>query len=265
MDCQTISRKLDELLDGELSADQSRALRQHLAKCPDCSRAYDDLEVLKAVVSRSAGRLRAPEDVVQSVRAGVGRDRRVPAFLAAAAALIAVGLAIALSLNSASPTPVHAQVVERFIWEFEHIGDKGTGTPLQGPLEEQLEALARDIDESGLLLDEIPVVCEANYCGVVHRMTLTLEDGREVRAIRVDFLPTGASGADEVVSLFMLPTIDQLADESMPGDHYCVCVDGLENTVYCVTTEKCLFHFVTKIRKAIFQERHEPRIQPLRR
>lgn len=48
MNCRKVREQLDEYVDGVLSADETAALRSHLAACADCRRAVQQYDVLRA-------------------------------------------------------------------------------------------------------------------------------------------------------------------------------------------------------------------------
>jgi len=90
MDCNEASSRLPELVDGELSADERRALEEHLAACPRCR---EKLAVLRACWE-ALGEEEAPEVSHSFARRfwhRVERPRRLRRLAAAAAILIAIG------------------------------------------------------------------------------------------------------------------------------------------------------------------------------
>ena len=114
MNCNEVTRRLDDYLDGEMDTTTASALRAHLDACPDCREQFAPL--LSAVEGLGAlPELAAPEGLVEGVM--VRLPERGEAHLstaqlawllagvgAAAAALIAIGglwLAQGLALNLA--------------------------------------------------------------------------------------------------------------------------------------------------------------------
>ena len=100
MNCEQTKDRLDEYLDGELSADDAAAVEQHLAGCEACRAELEALRKTAALV-KSLPRVKAPEGLASDVKASLARrttTRRslilrwasVGGWLAAAATLIIV-------------------------------------------------------------------------------------------------------------------------------------------------------------------------------
>jgi anti-sigma factor RsiW len=97
---------MDDYLDGDISQNDERQLREHLESCSDCRKLYQELSKTIAFV-QSASHIQAPADFVQKTmarlpkekqRAGVQRwFRRHP--MLAAAALFCVLMSAALFTN----------------------------------------------------------------------------------------------------------------------------------------------------------------------
>lgn len=91
MSCETMTGSIVALLDGELPADERRAVEEHLATCVACARERGDLEATLGIVTRhlsTAGErvgCRTFEDLwarVESESVGAETPRRGPATLA---------------------------------------------------------------------------------------------------------------------------------------------------------------------------------------
>ena len=59
-DCSEVLHRVYEYLDGEMSADDTAKIRQHLDECAPCLKEYDLDQVVKAVVKRSCQCEEAP-------------------------------------------------------------------------------------------------------------------------------------------------------------------------------------------------------------
>lgn len=68
MQCTESQSKMSAFADGELDASAARQLTQHLAHCPDCAKAYEQLLALRAAVSQHGVRHAAPAALQQRLR-----------------------------------------------------------------------------------------------------------------------------------------------------------------------------------------------------
>lgn len=103
---ENVLHLMDDYLDGDISQNDERQLREHLESCSDCRKLYQELSKTIAFV-QSASHIQAPADFVQKTmarlpkekqRAGVQRwFRRHP--MLAAAALFCVLMSAALFTN----------------------------------------------------------------------------------------------------------------------------------------------------------------------
>ena len=103
---ENVLHLMDDYLDGDISQNDERQLREHLESCSDCRKLYQELSKIIAFV-QSASHIQAPADFVQKTmarlpkekqRAGVQRwFRRHP--MLAAAALFCVLMSAALFTN----------------------------------------------------------------------------------------------------------------------------------------------------------------------
>ena len=103
---ENVLHLMDDYLDGDISQNDERQLREHLESCSDCRKLYQELSKTIAFV-QSASHIKAPADFVQKTmerlpkekqRAGVQRwFRRHP--MLAAAALFCVLMSAALFTN----------------------------------------------------------------------------------------------------------------------------------------------------------------------
>ena len=102
MDCREYQMQISLFVDGELDEARVRALREHLALCPDCHRAFERVSALNGRV-HSYRSLRPRPGLAQRVKDRVAAERnradqrtslpvwsRVP--LAAMIVLLAIGL-----------------------------------------------------------------------------------------------------------------------------------------------------------------------------
>jgi mycothiol system anti-sigma-R factor len=67
-DCDDCVRRLDELVDKELSGPEVEEIHVHLDTCGDCTRRYEFQEGLKRLVRVSCGEERAPADLRERLR-----------------------------------------------------------------------------------------------------------------------------------------------------------------------------------------------------
>ena len=199
------------------------------------------------------------------------RARRVlpRGILLSAAALLLVALLVAIyMLSPGTPELAHVQVAKKFDDEYTICADKGRGAPRRGDREDVLRAIARDLKNKkiDLKLVELPYVADADYCGSCTQ-TFKFADGVEVEGLRLDFVTQKEAGPGAVICVFMLPT-DAFPPRSkllkgLSKPHYCACVPGMRNTIFCLATESSVFHFVTDLEKDIFKNTHTPSVEPL--
>src|SRR5215213_7129345 len=76
MDCQEFRERLDLYVDGELSAEEAFAAREHLQGCASCAKAEAGLRHLRGSLKRVVKRHSPPEElegeVLRSLRASKG-------------------------------------------------------------------------------------------------------------------------------------------------------------------------------------------------
>lgn len=77
--CEEIFARLDDFLDRELSADESRLVREHLETCAACASEYRfESEVLEGVREKLR-RLAVPGDLMAKITARIAAESRKPA------------------------------------------------------------------------------------------------------------------------------------------------------------------------------------------
>jgi anti-sigma factor (TIGR02949 family) len=112
MNCQENQDQLSAYLDGELTADETAAVRDHLAACPACARELDELRrAIDAV--KALPPIQAPADLKGKIMAQIESEAaRAPAstpwrklWPVAAAVALAVGLTI-FSNDPTAPDPL---------------------------------------------------------------------------------------------------------------------------------------------------------------
>ena len=103
MDCHAARDLIQDLLDGELHADDAAAVEGHLAECRTCRQTFGELSSLDGYLRNAMNPLRAPERLAYKVSVSVqyagpaaaGPHRRLawrPIAAVAACLLLAVGL-----------------------------------------------------------------------------------------------------------------------------------------------------------------------------
>lgn len=119
-DCEAMQEQLSALLDGELDGEETRQVRAHLARCPDCRAFYTAMQELSGLLE--------PEAPPAALHAGImarfdqrervlARQKRLgrlrPLFSLAAAAAILVGTVLTLGRSAMhfgkSSAPAEAQ------------------------------------------------------------------------------------------------------------------------------------------------------------
>lgn len=126
-----VEHRLQPLLDGELSRDESRRVLDHCAACPSCERVRAEIEDMGRVLE-SSGEAEPVRPVWPQIRHRLGR-RRAPAprysFALGAAAAALVGLLIGGAIHP--PTEVSAVTWQQESWaEVGTLVTDGTGTSL---------------------------------------------------------------------------------------------------------------------------------------
>lgn len=101
MDCDKVKELLPLYIDGGLSDDESKAVSQHLADCPQCMAEYEQLKNI-AAACKDLGFPDPPPDYKQRMTAVVKVDakKRRKGMFGAAAAVIAAALLIFISVSS---------------------------------------------------------------------------------------------------------------------------------------------------------------------
>ena len=125
------------LVNGELGPLRRWLLARHLARCPSCMAALEELHALRTAIRTSLTVHRAPPDLAARIGAALPRElpppqpvrsRRAPlAFGGTALAGCAAGIALTLLFTHAQPTadPLEAQVVASHVRSLlaEHLTD----------------------------------------------------------------------------------------------------------------------------------------------
>lgn len=111
MNCTDVKQMLEQHHDGELEAERSRALREHLADCSDCATAHDQLGRLRAAVRTGATYYTAPNElkrivakrVQPSLLSSLTRSMQFSRWAYAGSLAAAMTLAVALTLAVVVP------------------------------------------------------------------------------------------------------------------------------------------------------------------
>lgn len=74
MSCEEIKKLLDEYITGELEGSASEKVREHLEKCPDCEREYEELKSLKAELYSLSENL--PRSFDEGLKAKIRKEKR---------------------------------------------------------------------------------------------------------------------------------------------------------------------------------------------
>lgn len=103
MSCEKIQELISAMLDGEISADERRAIETHINDCPECAAMYADFAALSGIFEESAEKV--PDGLHARIMKGVRTSRRPkkpliiqlrPYMSAAACLVVAVGAVFAL-------------------------------------------------------------------------------------------------------------------------------------------------------------------------
>jgi anti-sigma factor RsiW len=78
MECTESHSKMSAFADGELDASATRQLTQHLAHCPDCAKACEQLLALREAVSQHGVRHAAPAALHQQIRQALQAAKEKP-------------------------------------------------------------------------------------------------------------------------------------------------------------------------------------------
>lgn len=76
MECTESHSKMSAFADGELDASTARQLTQHLAHCPDCAKACEQLQALRAAVRQHGVRHAAPAALQQRLRQALQEETK---------------------------------------------------------------------------------------------------------------------------------------------------------------------------------------------
>ncbi len=74
-DCSEVLYRVYEYLDGEMSADDTYKIKEHLDECGPCLKEYDLDQALKALVKRSCQSEEAPVQLRTQIMARITRIR----------------------------------------------------------------------------------------------------------------------------------------------------------------------------------------------
>lgn len=104
MDCEKAQELISQLLDGELTAEDERAIREHIARCGECRTVYEAFAAVSDAMRAEAAEV--PATLHESIMSGVrAAKKKKPGLLirlrpyAAVAACLAVVLGTALALG----------------------------------------------------------------------------------------------------------------------------------------------------------------------
>ena len=117
MECEDIRKHLESFLDGEVEEADRTAIQGHLAKCPECARAFRQSKRLAGVL-QSWKVAEPPEDLYDRLKSGLEsreswwRRALTPAFAAKAAlrfaevaAIVIITLAVSRYIQKPAPAP----------------------------------------------------------------------------------------------------------------------------------------------------------------
>ena len=110
MTCDEARQRFEDLLHDRLSAEEGQALRQHLSECPRCLEELDAAGLVASLIRYRASEHRAPDQLRQSIRRDIRRQRRLagrlrnvlhslwttPPALCATTAILVLALALPL-------------------------------------------------------------------------------------------------------------------------------------------------------------------------
>lgn len=105
MTCEELNGLLDQLMDGELSDGQRRAMYAHGANCPDCAAAIRSAEQLKALFDEMEPEVDVPLEAQARWRSAVRAEskrrngKRLYRWIASAAAAVVVLVGVSLAVN----------------------------------------------------------------------------------------------------------------------------------------------------------------------
>jgi anti-sigma factor RsiW len=105
MTCTDCLERVDAYVDGELSAGEARDLAQHLAVCPECARARQDILALSRSIKEGLVRHRAPDVLKARIRSAIAAEPpiRVPTAAPSISWIrIAAGAVLVATLSSAA-------------------------------------------------------------------------------------------------------------------------------------------------------------------
>ena len=74
--CEDVFRKLDDYMDRNLSAEEVRLVREHLAACDQCVSEYSFEEDLLRTVRDRVQRIQAPPDLLARIVERIGKSER---------------------------------------------------------------------------------------------------------------------------------------------------------------------------------------------
>lgn len=111
MNCEQMRAMLDAYIDGELSAEETRALRDHAAACEDCKRELEAAELLRDALAHMDDDVSVPLEAQaawrKAVRAEAGKRSKKRALRVvyglAAALVVAIGCTAVLRSDALKP------------------------------------------------------------------------------------------------------------------------------------------------------------------
>jgi anti-sigma factor (TIGR02949 family) len=119
MRCVDCNETLDAYLDGELMPDETRTVRDHIAICPECSRAYDALAATSHLLQEGLVHYSAPDVLKARIRSAVTQpdsyEPRPRAGRTQWVRLAAAGVAIALASSAATLATVRQGAATRSV------------------------------------------------------------------------------------------------------------------------------------------------------
>ena len=73
-DCDQVLREIEQYIDHELDASMCRDIEEHLAGCGPCLQRKEFKMSLRAIVAKKCGTGAAPDELLDRIRALLGRE-----------------------------------------------------------------------------------------------------------------------------------------------------------------------------------------------
>jgi anti-sigma factor RsiW len=194
--CDGQDDRLDDLLDGALSAEEARVLETHVADCPACRASLEARRALALRIAALPRTIAPPHDRWPAIRASIGATRvqssRRRAWLAAAAIVCGLGLTGLLGYRLGSRPAVPPESSEARALDDAERDYAQAATAFRALADERLRTLTPEarsrilssLDELDRAIAELRIALEENPSNVENSKSWSALYRQKIRFLR---------------------------------------------------------------------------------